>query len=220
MYRDRTDAGRRLAGMLGQHKGPQTLVLALPRGGVVVGFEVARELGARLETLVVRKLGAPSQPEFGFGAIGPGGSLVLDQQSVAMLGLSRQDVQGVIDREKKEMDRRQRVYLNGRQQPDVKGSTVIIVDDGMATGVTARVAVQSVRQAQAEKVVLAVPVAPAGADIEFAGLVDEFVCPEMPAYFHAIGQFYDSFEQTTDEEVLALLEQARQSHAQQQRGAA
>jgi putative phosphoribosyl transferase len=219
MYTDRKDAGQALARSLESYRDSDCLVLALPRGGVVVGFEIARELHAPLEVLVVRKLGAPMQPEFGFGAIGPGGALILDERSVRMLGLSQEDIRRVIDHEQGEMQRRQEAYQGNRPRPSLRDRTVILTDDGLATGVTARVAIQAVRDAGAAAVVLAVPVAPAGADVEFGGIVDEFVCPQMPSHFQAIGQFYEQFDQTRDEEVIDLLERARRDGGQAARRA-
>ncbi len=214
LYRDREDAGRRLAPLLEKYRNDEPLVLALPRGGVVVGYEVAEYLDAPLDVQVVRKLGAPQQPELGFGAIASGGVRVIKEETVRLLRLSPEQIDEVTRAEQGELQRREKLYRADRPRPPVQGRTVILVDDGLATGGTARAAVEAMRHEKPLQVVVAVPVAPPAAAVAFEGLADDFVCPEVPADFHAIGQFYADFSQTTDQEVISLLEA---NHRRQQK---
>ena len=210
VFQDRTDAGRQLAERLGRLEGEHPMVFALPRGGVVVGYEIAQALRVPLEVFVARKLGAPHNPEFGFGAIAPGGVRVVDERSVWMLGLSEREIQHIAAEEMTELERRERLYRGNRLLPDVRGCTVILVDDGLATGVTARAACRAIRKLGPKRLVLAVPVsAPDTAD-SMRAEVDELVCLHIPPAFMAVGQWYYDFSQTSDEEVIALLEKARQ----------
>lgn len=208
LYTDRKDAGMALAELLGHLRGADPVVLGLPRGGVVVAYEVARYLPAPLDVIVTRKLGAPRQPEFGFGAVGPGGVRVIDEDSVAMLGLSRQDVERIVAQESAEMARREARYRQGRQRLDVRDRTVVLVDDGLATGVTARAAIAAIGLWAPKRLVLAVPVAPPDTARALAEEVDELVCPSTPVWFQAVGQWYRHFEQTCDEEVIDILTRA------------
>ena len=175
----------------------------------MVGFEVARALGAPLDVLVTRKLGAPHNPEFGFGAVGPGGVKVVDERSVRMLGLSEGEVERIAAQERCEMERRLLRYRGDRPWPSVSGRTAMVVDDGLATGVTARAAVRVVRQWRPRAIVLAVPVGASDTAAALRREVDELVCLHEPAAFMAVGRWYEDFAQTTDEEVLDLLERAR-----------
>jgi len=209
MYADRHEAGRRLAEALKAHAGTDAVVLALPRGGVVVGYEVAHALGLQLDVIVARKLGAPHNPEFGFGAVGPGGVRYVDEQSAETLRLTAEQIDRIAAQEAQEVERRLRRYRGEQPMPDLAGRTAIIVDDGLATGVTARAAVHVVRQWHPASVVLAVPVAPPQTARELRDEVDELVCVDTPAWFMAVGQFYHDFSQTTDEEVVELLRRAR-----------
>lgn len=210
MYRDREDAGRQLASALLHLRGQRPLlVYALPRGGVVVGAEVARALDAPLDVLVVRKLGAPLNPEFGFGAIAPGNEIFLDELTVRYLGLSRQTIERIAEQEAVELERRLQRYRGDRPPPDLQGRTVILVDDGLATGVTARAAIRHARRHAPRWLVLAVPVAPVETVEALRHEVDELVCPLVRPDFHGLSEWYLTFGQTTDEEVLARLEQAR-----------
>jgi|SRR5579883_73359 putative phosphoribosyl transferase len=212
-FADRVDAGRRLAQELLHYREQLPIVLALPRGGVVVGYEVAQALHAPLDVIVARKLGAPGHRELGIGAIAPGGVEVLDTESVRMLGIPQAAIDRVAAEEAAEMERRLRRYRGDRPAPELRGRTVIIVDDGLATGVSARAAVASVRQQSPGRIVLAVPVcAPETADA-LRREVDDLVCVEMPPNFYAVGLWYDRFDQTTDEEVIELLDRARQALA-------
>ncbi len=188
--------------------GERPIVLALPRGGVPVAAEVARSLGAPLDVIVVRKLGVPFQPELGFGAIGEGGIRVLDHDLIRRIHLSERDIAEVEANERRELHRRVRLYRGGRPPTDVVGRTVVIVDDGLATGGTARAAVQVVRAMGARRIVLAVPVAPSGTVRELESEADQVVCLVTPSPFYGVGQWYDDFSQTSDDEVADLLLQA------------
>ena len=178
MYQDRTEAGRRLAELVARGVSGRVVVLALPRGGVVVGYQIARRLPAPLEVIVARKLGAPGQEEFGFGAIAPDGVRVIDQASVRMLGITHQQVEAIVARETAEMQRREALYRRGRDRLSVRGATAILVDDGVATGVTARAAIRAIRLWAPDWVVMAVPVAPPDTARTLAHEVDEFICQQ------------------------------------------
>jgi putative phosphoribosyl transferase len=208
-FRDRSDAGRQLASLLAGYKPDEPIVLGLPRGGLVTAFEIARVLHAPLDVLVVRKLGAIEQPEFGVGAIAPGGVRIIDRGSVRMAGMTEADLETVIERERTELMRRERRYRAGRPPLDVRGRTVILVDDGVATGVTARAAIASLRKLGARRVVLAVGVCAAGSTIELRREVDDLVCVLEPSDMAAVGLYFDEFGPVEDEEVVALLEAAR-----------
>ncbi|NJP48672.1 phosphoribosyltransferase [Streptomyces sp. SBST2-5] len=210
-FRDRRQAGRELAERLrarGEAGGwPDPIVLALPRGGVAVGREVARALGAPLDVLVVRKIGAPFHEEYGVGAMAGDEVPLFDQEALYRLGMSEADLQPVVERERAELRRREALYRRGRPAPELAGRTVMVVDDGLATGSTARAALRSVRRQQPARLVFAVPVAsPEGAAL-MRREADEVVCLSEPAGFMAVGQWYDDFEQLTDEDVLAALQE-------------
>ncbi|HUY45416.1 MAG TPA: phosphoribosyltransferase [Streptosporangiaceae bacterium] len=207
-FADRADAGRRLAARLQHLRGQRVVVLGLPRGGVPVAFEVARALGAPLDVIVVRKLGVPFQPELGMGAIGEGGVRVLNQEIIQRGGISEDELAAVEARERAELDRRADRYRRGRPRQPLDGCTAVVVDDGIATGSTARAACQVARAQGAARVVLAVPVAPPGWEARMGRDADEMVCVETPEAFFAIGQFYADFSQTSDGEVTACLERA------------
>ncbi|MEV7923842.1 phosphoribosyltransferase family protein [Kitasatospora sp. NPDC088779] len=207
-FTDRTDAGRRLAARVGHLGGADTVVVALPRGGVPVAAEVAAALGAPLDICVIRKLGVPYQPELGMGAIGEDGVRVLNEQVIRLAGVGDDQLAAVERRERTELERRARRYRGGRPPTDLRGRTVIVVDDGVATGSTARAACRIVRARGAARVVLAVPVAPADWTERLSEVADELVCVGTPSPFFAIGEFYGDFAQTGDEEVLRLLAEA------------
>lgn len=210
-FLDRADAGRRLAATLARFRSGNTLVLALPRGGVPVAFEVARTLGAELDVLIVRKIGAPGQPELGIGAVVDGESpqVVINRQLAALAGADDTYVEAETQRQLAEIARRKRAYRGDRPNPDVAGRTVILVDDGIATGGTMRAALRALRRKQPERLVMAVPVAAPDSIAELALECDEIVCLAQPFPFHAVGVHYADFQQTEDDEVVRLLAAAR-----------
>jgi putative phosphoribosyl transferase len=205
---DRIDAGRRLAARLQNLHDDSVVVLGLPRGGVPVAYEIARALDAPLDVIVVRKLGVPFQPELGMGAIGEDGVRILNDEVIRLAGVSASELAEVEARERAELERRTRRYRGDRLREPLEGRTVVVVDDGIATGSTARAACQVARAHGAARVVLAVPVAPPGWEAQLGADADEFVCLETPEPFFAVGQFYADFSQTSDEEVIACLERA------------
>lgn len=208
MFADRIDAGRRLGARLQHLRGEDLVVVGLPRGGVPVAAEVARALDAPLDVIMVRKLGVPFQPEVAMGAIGEGGVHVLNQAVVRSAAIHRAEFAAVEERERAELERRTRRFRGDRSRVPLAGRTVVVVDDGIATGSTARAACQVVRAHGAAHVVVAVPVAPPGWTRKFDGLADELFCLSTPELFFGIGQFYADFSQTGDEEVAACLRSA------------
>ncbi len=204
-FRDRREAGRKLGLALGSLKDELPVVLALPRGGVPVAAEVARCLGAPLDVIVVRKLGVPFQPELGFGAIGEGGVQLLDSGLIRRAGLTERDVAEVEARERRELARRVRRYRGDRPPIPIDGRTVVIVDDGLATGGSARAAVEVARAQGARRIVLAVPVAPRETIRQLQSVTDQVVSLMVPTDFVAVGLWYEDFGQTSDEEVATLL---------------
>jgi putative phosphoribosyl transferase len=205
-FRDRAHAGKVLARALSRYAGrDDVIVLALPRGGVPVAAELARALGAQLDVFVVRKLGLPGHEELAMGAVAPGGVLVLDDRLVRGLGIPDEVLQETVEKELRELERREAAYRAGRPPLDLEGKTVILVDDGLATGATMRAAALALRKYKPARVVVAVPVASAETCDEFRADVDEIVCALTPSPFHAVGLWYDDFSQTSDEEVRELL---------------
>lgn len=210
IYRDRSDAGRTLATMLSRFRDRHdVLVLALPRGGVPVAFEVAQALEAPLDIFLVRKLGVPGHEELAMGAIATGGVRVLNDEVVDYLRIPSRVIDSVAAIEMRELQRRELEYRGDRSAPDVTGMTVILVDDGLATGSTIRAAAQALRQQKPARIVVAVPVSAPQTCDEYRMGVDEIICAFTPEPFHGVGEWYDDFSQTTDEEVRDLLEQAR-----------
>lgn len=214
-FRDRTEAGRRLACELSSYADdPNLFVLALPRGGVPVAFEVARELHAPLDVFIVRKLGVPGHEEFAMGAIATGGVILVDEDIVRQLGIRADEVEAVVRAEARELERRSRLYRGDRPPPDVAGRTVILVDDGLATGASMRVAAAALRQEHPARIVVAVPVAPRETCDALRQTADDVVCAVTPERFYAVGLWYENFEQTTDDEVHDLLEGAQRETIQ------
>jgi predicted phosphoribosyltransferase len=213
-YRDRRHAGRELASKLLEYADrPDVTVLALPRGGVPVAYEVATALRAPLDVFIVRKLGVPGHEEYAMGAIATGGVRVLDERVVRTARVTRAELDAVTAAEQRELERRERQYRGDRPPPDVTGRTVILVDDGLATGATMRAAVTALREEGAARVVVAVPIAPPETCDAFRDVVDDIVCARTPEPFYAVGLWYDDFSQTTDEEVHELLQGAAARHS-------
>lgn len=208
-FNDRIEAGRRLAKALAPYKNQHPVVLALPRGGVPVAAEIATALDAPLELVLVRKIGAPLQPELAMGAVVDGSEpvIVRNEHVIRQSGVSEEDFAAVRDRQLAEIDRRRKRYLGGRAHPELKDRTVIVVDDGIATGATMRAALRALRMRNPRKLVLAVPVAPTQSLRDLKDDADEIVCLEDYEDFRAIGQFYEDFTQVSDAEVIALLAQ-------------
>ncbi len=205
-FRDRRDGGVHLARMLREYANrPDVVVLALPRGGVPVAFEVATELAAPLDIFVVRKLGAPGHPELAMGAIATAGAVYLNRDVIADLGVSDEAVAETIERERRELERRERSYRGDRPPVDVAGRTVIVVDDGLATGASVRVAVEALGRAQPAKVVVAVPVGAAETCAWLAEVAGDVICCRTPYPFYGVGAWYERFEQLSDDNVRAYL---------------
>ncbi len=207
-FQDRVEAGRRLADAVQDLRAEHPIVLGLPRGGVPVAAEVARRLDAPLDVLVVRKIGHPEHPELAIGAIADGARL-LDEPVIRRLGVPFGAVDRVVEAERAELARREQAYRQGRPAPDVRGRTVILVDDGLATGLSAEAAIASVRQGSPKRVVLAVPVCAAESAARLSRVADRVVCVAVPRDFRSVGHWYDDFRPTGDAEVLALLEESR-----------
>ena len=217
-FKNRAHAGKLLAEELGAKRAnaaprPDTIVLGLPRGGVPVGFAVAMALGLELDILLVRKLGMPGQSEYAIGAVGSGGVQVLQPGVPGLMGVTQAQVDAIAARELAEIDRRQRLYRGERPEPALTGRDVVLTDDGIATGSTMLAAVQVARRRGAARVVVAVPVAPPETLAMLAPLADQLVCLAAPPRFRAVSQWYDSFDQTSDEEVQDLLAMAWRSRA-------
>lgn len=208
-FRDRTDGGRHLADRLAEEDLEAPVVLALPRGGVPVAYEVATSLGAELDVLVARKIGAPGQPELGIGAIAEGGEPIFDDGLLRRLGLTPDALDEAVQREREELQRRVRRYRGDRPLPPLEGRDVVVVDDGLATGVTARAALRALREHGPRTLVMAAPVCAPDSAKRLEGDADAVLCLQTPRSFMAVGQWYDVFDQTQDDEVVALLERAR-----------
>jgi putative phosphoribosyl transferase len=209
-FHDRYEAGRRLAGELHAYAGrDDVIVVALPRGGVPVGYEVALALGLPLEVMQVRKLGVPGHEELAMGAIASGGVRIVSENVVEALGIPERVIATVAAAEVQELERRERVYREGRLFPEMRGRTVILVDDGLATGSTMRAAVAALRSLGAARLVAAVPVAPKESCDAMREVVDEVVCASVPERFQAVGEWYDDFSQISDQEVSELLRRGR-----------
>jgi predicted phosphoribosyltransferase/dienelactone hydrolase len=212
-FRDRREAGRALARELAAMEIDAPLVVGLPRGGVPVAYEVARELGAPLDIGLVRKLGAPGHPEYGIGGLGEDGTIVIDREAVRALGIREAQLDAIVAHESAELERRRRAYRGDTAPLDVEGRSVILVDDGLATGVTASAAARVLKARGAARVIVAVPVCPQGTAERLAGHIGELFCLESPARFGGVGAWYDDFTQTSDGEVMELLSAARREGA-------
>jgi putative phosphoribosyl transferase len=208
LFEDRGDAGRQLAERLAPYRDESPVVFTLPRGGVPVGFEVSRSLGAPLDVIVARKLGAPGQPEFGIGAVASGGVRVFNEGAVRVLGIPDDYLDWVSERETAEVARRVQLFRGERPYPDLKTLTAILVDDGLATGVTARAALLALRRLNPRRLVLAVPVCAQQTAELLRPETDDLVCLLAPDDLEAVGLYYRNFEQVPDEEVIRLLEEA------------
>lgn len=215
MFQDRRDAGRQLAEKLLPYQRENCLVLALPRGGVVVGYEVAKRLQAPLDVLVVRKVGAPGHEELAVGAIGPENVVVWNWDLLNYLRLHPENLDRAVQQEKLELKRRLEAFRGQRPFPDLQDKTVIVVDDGLATGATAKAAIQAAKALKPGKLVLAIPVGSPSTVSELRYAVDDLVCLEMPAQFSAVSQWYEQFPQNSDQEVIGLLSVAWRSESGQ-----
>lgn len=212
LFRDRTEAGRVLADRLAAYAGqPDAMVLALPRGGVPVAFEIAEALKLPLDIVLVRKLGLPGHEEFAIGAIASGGARVLNQDLIHQLALDDAVIEQIVAREQRELERREHTYRGQRPAPDLRDRTLILVDDGLATGSSMRAAIAALRQQRPARLIVAVPVAARSICHEMDALADEVLCLETPPNFRAVGLWYRDFSQVTDEEVIDLLERNRKT---------
>jgi len=213
-FKNRQQAGQFLGDLLSKRltDSNDVIVLALPRGGVPVGYEVAQRLGAPLDVFVVRKLGVPGHEELAMGAIASGGVRVLNQRVVQFMPINQAMIERVVARETEELRRREQLYRGDRPPPEVEGKTVILIDDGLATGATMRAAAEALRQRRPRRLIVAVPVAAPETCEEFRGVVDEIVCGRTPEDFVAVGMWYQDFSQTTDEEVRELLQHNAAEH--------
>lgn len=209
-YRDRFNAGRKLAPLLSRYAESNTVVLALPRGGIPVGYEVARALHAPLDVILVRKLGVPGQEELAMGAIASGGLRVISEDMVEALGIPDRSIAEVAANEEHELERQERAYRGDRPVPEIQSRTVILIDDGLATGATMRAAVLVLRAQQPGQLIVAVPVAPRETCDALRADADEVICPETPDSFIAVGEAYQDFSQISDEEVRELLHRSAQ----------
>jgi putative phosphoribosyl transferase len=205
IFDDRTDAGKQLAAKLGRYAGADTRVLALPRGGVPVAFEVAVALHAPLDVFIVRKLGAPGREELAIGAIASGGVRVLNEDTIAVLGIDDATIEAITRREQEELERRESAYRDDLPAQDVTDRTVVLLDDGLATGASMQAAVVALRRREPRAIVVAVPLAPVETCAQLSRYVDEMLCLAMPQPFRGVGAWYADFRQVTDEEVRGLL---------------
>jgi len=213
IFRNRAEAGQRLASHLVKYANrDDVVVLGVPRGGVPIAFEVATALNLPLDIFVLRKLGVPGHEELAFGAIGSGGVRVLDREIVKAVGLSDTVIEMVTQAERSELARREQIYRGGRPPLDVRGKTVILVDDGIATGSSLRAGVRALREMRPAAIVIAAPVAPQSAVNRLKHDVDDVICAAIPEKFYGVGQFYEDFSQVSDEEVIELLDSASRQH--------
>lgn len=206
MFSDRKDAGVQLTSRLKEYKDRAgVLVLALPRGGVVTGHEIARFLNVPLDIVIVRKIGFPGQPELAIGAVSETGTVVLNESIISTYGVPKDYIEREISRQKEEISRRIKLYRKGKKLPSLEGKSIILVDDGVATGASIKAAITTLREEKLRKLIVALPVAPPGVADELEQMVDTFICIETPFDFMAVGAYYRDFTQVTDEEVIELL---------------
>lgn len=215
---DRIDAGNRLASVLKDFSGKKGIVLAIPRGGVVVGSVIAKSLNLPLDVIIPRKIGAPDNPELAIGAVAEDGTAILDNHLIKYLGVDLEYVKEETEGQKKEIERRLKLYRQDISYPILKGLDVIVVDDGIATGSTMKAALASVKNRGAASITVAVPIGPPSTIEELNKIADRVVCLYTPEYFQAIGQFYKDFSQTTDEEVIKLLSESKQNFSKKSKG--
>ncbi|MDI9578672.1 MAG: phosphoribosyltransferase [Thermoproteota archaeon] len=208
-FSDRKDAGKQLASALTDFSFKEGMVLAIPRGGVVVGYEIASALNFKLDVIIPRKIGTPDNPELAIGAVTEDGTMILDDSLIMYLGVSNDYIYQESERQKQEIRRRQNFYRQGVSEPEIKDKNVIVVDDGIATGYTMKAALASVRNRGAATLTVAIPVGPPSTIKELKHQADNIVCLYTPEYFQAIGQFYSDFSQTTDKEVIELLKKQK-----------
>ena len=209
MFADRRDAGVQLISRLKEYKDQQgVIVLALPRGGVATGYEIARSLNMPLDIVIVRKIGFPGQPELGIGAVSETGTVVLNTSIISTYGVPKEYIEREVSRQKEEISRRVKLYRKGKRLPSLEGKTVILVDDGAATGATMKSAITTLKEENLKKLIVALPVAPPGVVKELEQMVDLFICIETPFDFMAVGSYYHDFTQVSDEEVINFLERS------------
>ena len=209
MFADRRDAGVQLISRLKEYKDQQgVIVLSLPRGGVATGYEIARSLHIPLDIVIVRKIGFPGQPELGIGAVSETGTVVLNTSIISTYGIPKEYIEREVSRQKEEISRRVKLYRKGKRLPPLEGKTVILVDDGVATGATMKSAITALKEDNLKKLIVALPVAPPGVVKELEQMVDIFICIETPFDFMAVGSYYHDFTQVSDEEVINLLERS------------
>jgi putative phosphoribosyl transferase len=209
MFADRRDAGVQLISRLKEYKDQQgVIVLSLPRGGVATGYEIARSLHIPLDIVIVRKIGFPGQPELGIGAVSETGTVVLNTSIISTYGVPKEYIEREVSRQKEEISRRVKLYRKGKKLPSLEGKTVILVDDGVATGATMKSAITTLKEENLKKLIVALPVAPPGVVKELEQMVDIFICIETPFDFMAVGSYYHDFTQVSDEEVINLLERS------------
>lgn len=207
MFKDRTDAGVQLSSRLKEYKDKEgVIVLALPRGGVVTGYEIAQHLNTPLDIVIVRKIGFPGQPELGIGAVSETGSIVLNDYIISGYGVSKEYIEREVSRQQEEIARRVKLYRKGKWLAGLKGKTIILVDDGVATGATMKAAITTLKEEKLNKLIVALPVAPSSVAEEIEKMVDEFICIETPFDFMAVGSYYDNFTQVSDKEVVEILQ--------------
>lgn len=205
IFKNRSSAGKKLAKKLKKYQQENVIVLALPRGGVPVGYEIAKLLASPFNVIVSRKIGAPQNPELGIGAISENNVSLMNKRIASLLNISQNQVENIIKKEKKELSRRIRLYRNNQSLPDLSGKTVILVDDGLATGVTAKAAIESIKKLKPEKIVFAAPVCARESVKQLSPDADQIVCLYTPSALQAIGIYYKNFQQVTDQEVVRLI---------------